>query len=100
MNTKHTPGAWFITPAQKHGQFFGAGSAHQVRANFAPDDRWRGYVTSVLANSPNSEANARLIAAAPQMLDALERLLESDVELPASIVMFAADAVKAATGAA
>jgi hypothetical protein len=44
-------------------------------------------------------ADARLIAAAPQMLDALERLLERAHEFPPNIVSYARAAVRNATGA-
>jgi hypothetical protein len=70
MNTKHTPGPWSFEPAFKIGEHWAAGAAHGVTAN-DNKDKWRGYVTNVLANSPNAEANARLIAAAPDMLAAL-----------------------------
>jgi hypothetical protein len=74
VNTKHTPGPWSFEPASKIGEHWAAGAAHGVTAN-DNKDRWRGYVTNVLANSPNAEANARLIAAAPELLEALQALL-------------------------
>jgi hypothetical protein len=72
--TKHTPGPWFWTAPRKVGEHHPAGSVYEVRANYSLDDKWRGYVTGVLAGSANAEANARLIAAAPDMLAALQEV--------------------------
>jgi hypothetical protein len=71
----HTPGPWHFKPARKHGGYWAAGDAHAVTAEDRGDN-WRGYVTGVLANSPNAEANARLIAAAPEMLAALRLVVD------------------------
>lgn len=67
MTTKHTPGPWRFKP-------------HSVDSNYmlifcSPDqgegDNLRGYC---------GEANARLIAAAPDLLEALQRLvMDGDV---------------------
>jgi hypothetical protein len=102
MNTKHTPGPWSFEPAFKIGEHWAAGAAHGVTAN-DNKDKWRGYVTNVLANSPNAEANARLIAAAPDMLDALRGSLDAlrsicDPGDPALVRVYAA--IAKATGAA
>lgn len=71
---KHTPGPWRITrnpadhpmPAQISGQFH-------------PDTGHRGHVCNVFVHEDNRDsterANARLIAAAPEMLEALNEAL-------------------------
>lgn len=64
----HTPGPWNITPPP---QPFAAGDGFRVSAN-GDQTNWRGYITNILAGSPNAEANARLIAAAPDLLAALK----------------------------
>jgi hypothetical protein len=69
----HTPGPWHLKLARKYSGYWAAGDAHAVTAEDRGDN-WRGYVTGVLANSPNAEANARLIAAAPELLGALEQI--------------------------
>ena len=61
---KHTPGPWNT----------------ELRPNHAPTDRWvitaktveRVAVVSVRGGAESPEANARLIAAAPDLLEALE----------------------------
>jgi hypothetical protein len=64
MERKHTPGPWHITDVrnQKNGQLriFGADSS--------------GLIANVMARHLNCEANAHLIAAAPEMLSLLEEL--------------------------
>lgn len=64
MNSPHTPGPW-----------------RQTGVNVRAGDALICWATNHWANAetPESErlANARLISCAPEMLDALERLLES-----------------------
>ena len=60
MSSKHTPGPWTV-----HPQAF---SQHVVKAD-------RDHLP-VVADVYGSEATARLIAAAPDMLDALEAALD------------------------
>src|SRR5262245_34183140 len=68
---KHTPGPWTVTPPP---QPIGVGEGYDVRGRPNETDHWRGLVTRVMYHAPNSEANARLIAAAPDMLAAASRL--------------------------
>ena len=73
MKSHHTPGPWRV------GQFYdrGPGDAHlAVYDNFhqqklAVIEKWLGDAT------PESEANAKLIAAAPELLAALKGLRDS-----------------------
>ena len=64
---KHTPGPWHFRAAIQEGQFVvrDRGSS----GGFADIARVKGDKRSTLAQA---EANARLIAAAPDLLDALE----------------------------
>ena len=64
---KHTPGPWHHRKAIRSGEFTvqDRGSS----GGFAPIARIKGDKRSTLAQA---EANARLIAAAPDLLDALE----------------------------
>lgn len=69
MNTKHTPGPWTLkvgygTPLQ----ILGAPTARDPRYNPVT----RCGTTFIAPTSEESMANARLIAAAPSMLEALE----------------------------
>lgn len=69
MSAKHTPGPWNVLPPKSdihHGGYVGV-----------PDDDYAYGVNEVAYVTPQSssgthEANARLIAAAPEMLEALE----------------------------
>lgn len=65
-DTKHTPGPW-ETSAIGH-------SKDSIQWDvYGPD---AGDMIADLSNLPNAEANARLIAAAPQLYEALQRLCE------------------------
>ena len=57
--SKHAPGPWKIT--------------HTALNGYRVSDS-TGWGVAVVLKDTNDEANARLIAAAPQMLEALERL--------------------------
>jgi len=61
MKTQHTPGPWRFEQATK--------TIRSIPENYwlATMDSWDGAV--------NHESNARLIAAAPELFEALERLL-------------------------
>lgn len=65
MATKHTKGPWLY---ERQHKFF---SVRHVR-----DDEWT-VVCETLLYSPEDEANARLISAAPELLELLKSSLES-----------------------
>ena len=69
-DTKHTPGPWHrnIPPARKYTTIFAGRNTHVAR--LAVDD---------LTTDTELEANANLIAAAPDLLEALE-LAEAIIE--------------------
>lgn len=75
-NTKHTPGAWHISYAHKMGNgYYAAGAAHKILP-----DKYDGKkdlpIASIFAESKNAKANAHLIEAAPDLLEALAEILE------------------------
>ena len=57
---KHTPGPWTITPEHEDAiDIYGGGMV----------------IHSIVADHPEHEANARLIAASPDLLEALEGII-------------------------
>lgn len=64
---KHTPGPWVAHDGTQHG-----GRRWGCWDVFA-DDKPGTYVAGVNRDNPDDEANARLIAAAPELLKAAER---------------------------
>ena len=67
MSAKHTPGPWhFDTALMDHADHLNVWEANGI-----------GHVAAVskgLTPDPSAEANARLIAAAPDLLEALEEI--------------------------
>jgi len=81
MNAKHTPGKWEYTPAGKQSQCYTiiatdnmhlGGIAHVYAKGKAIESEEGGFDFSM---PDMSEANARLIAAAPELLEALQNAL-------------------------
>ena len=83
--TKHTPGPWRISDT---GEIYGAGDIH-AHGRLYPAVRGHGQVSSrsftsrvcVVEGSPELEgpaANARLIAAAPELLEACKAVMRLD----------------------
>lgn len=75
MINDHTPGPWHAHPAIRAGEFVVTAES----GGFAPLARVKGDKRSTLNSA---HANARLMAAAPDLLDALLAMLDSchDVE--------------------
>lgn len=71
METKHTPGPWEITPTME-------GPWGLKTFEISGDDREKYWIAHVLSDKNDSEekgeANAKLIAAAPELLNALYRV--------------------------
>ena len=85
----HTPGPWTID--------WGKGESFAIED---PQNRWhKGYLAAIPVWLPHDEraANARLIAAAPQMLRALQRLTHPAAD--DDDLAYALDVIRAATGA-
>ncbi len=100
--TKYTPGPWVIKPP---GSVIGHSSACVVKRETAFD--W--VATVQVSNTPEWRANAQLIVAAPELLDALQRWANAeqarayipDRERPAwdELMTATRDAITKATGA-
>lgn len=71
---KHTPGPWHVIE-RANGQAFSIGCQVQTKGNFITT-RYIANVTD--GATPQAEADARLIAAAPEMLKALEMVVAWD----------------------
>jgi hypothetical protein len=64
VKNTHTPGPWTIS-----------GTHHSI--GIAPDDGKSDGLASVFGCGPQAEANAALIAAAPDMFDALQAIVDA-----------------------
>ena len=93
METKHTPGPWECVP-------FGTNETHVVKMVSENTEESIAFVESV-----NAAADAKLIAAAPLMLEALQMAFDCDLtylsdhaEIPRQDVVRARLAIRAALG--
>ena len=69
---KHTEGPWTLRPLNEEiGEYEIVGPRHSDETGESE------YIAVVCGGLPESEANARLIAAAPELLEALEELLSA-----------------------
>jgi len=75
MNTQHTPGPWKVNSAgsAKAGQPFAITEIYVYAPHVQDDTAICADIIDPVTQAP-SEANARLIAAAPEMLDALQMI--------------------------
>ena len=82
MSTKHTPGPWEITYENSDnysgGQWFDVGGVAQVRFRYQ----------CTIAEGETAEANARLIAAAPELLEALKECIDAQWVIDSHVVEF------------
>ncbi len=83
--SKHAPGPWVVT--------------HSPLSGYRVSDK-TGWGVAVVLKDTNDEANARLIAAAPQMLEALEMVVAWDDDPIGNALGIGAikEAIKAAKG--
>ena len=90
MSTKHTPGPWELVSRGWNGQFI-----------YGIDERAKGrrFIAEVDLNYDGAEANARLIAAAPELLAALRLMLAGTQEDCGKICMPSENAVRSAFAA-
>ena len=75
MNAKHTPGPWIAEPcghADRVDVWTGSGIGHVAA------------VSTGLTPDPSAKANARLIAASPELFEALETLVQRVSDLGAN----------------
>ena len=66
-NAKHTPGPWEVHPTTLHPAVRSVGTANAAPRRICTAESMNG--------SPVDEHNARLIAAAPELLEALQKML-------------------------
>lgn len=108
MSAAHTPGPWFIQPAGGLKDIRGAfvqWTRYDISAgaddSFHPDYYRVGSVSNA-NDSPANEANARLIAAAPELLEALiavsKQARHSDYDWDVSLSREVSAAIAKATG--
>jgi hypothetical protein len=75
MNAAHTPGPWFTTD----------GIYNEIKASSKRGKTWViARITAARTGHDEAKANARLIAASPDLLEALERLIERVSDLGAN----------------
>ena len=92
QGTTHTPGPWGIEVSTNMGHTVRV--VAKVGRDGIGDDICRlGDVTK-----PGHEANARLIAAAPELLEALETIMSYPSSAPATHLFRAESAIRAAKG--
>ena len=103
----HTPGPWevhpFLTPNEDEDPMMvyavSAGDLVTRFANVPMDDEGNYDELELEAIHSENEANARLIAAAPELLEALKNLLIYDTsELPGDFIEAAKGAIALAEG--
>jgi hypothetical protein len=73
QQTQHTPGPWRVY-RQPSKTWQGMYSLHVLASDQTPAEM-AAAIVHVAGTNPDDEANARLIAAAPEMLEALATLL-------------------------
>jgi hypothetical protein len=75
--SKHTPGPWAW--GANYDGLYGAGPDNDVLTHQSYENMWLAYKRT----AGEREANARLIAAAPELLEALQAMLDDAVVLSA-----------------
>jgi hypothetical protein len=81
MKTKHTPGPWLVTESSDWTGVSGVSLG--IDDAFGQDGGRDYFLATVVNGDPDElQANARLIAAAPQMLKTLQRAAHLLAELP------------------
>lgn len=76
METKHTPGPWNANWTRISGQAIGFHIADSKHGSLRPI--CEAYDNTGAMSADEIEANARLIAAAPELLEALRGLLQAE----------------------
>jgi hypothetical protein len=85
MTTKHTPGPWIVLADPEH---VGKHPYHDCRFIATADAQWDedfqtlevGQIVCTMKDIEDQGADARLIAAAPELLEALQRIVALDSE--------------------
>lgn len=105
MNTKHTPGPWVTFPADVGSVACPVGTRVLKYGHHPIADAFFGYQQG-MPSYDEAKANARLIAAAPDLLEALTfarkfhamKCEKGDSGFPAQLVETIDDAIAKATG--
>lgn len=72
MTTKHTPGPWTVGPKPYyHCRIYASSENHAIARTYGPELNGIGVCS---LTGPQNEADARLIAAAPDLLESLRGL--------------------------
>lgn len=75
---KHTPGPWRIEADRQHGEHF---DTILIRtAEWDESGHERNFTVARITGCENAQANARLIAAAPDLLEALKEIAKGEGE--------------------
>ena len=98
MTTKHTPGPWLLRTAPTSAGLCHIVSAADWRGAFIYGDGLRKGVDDSLPKAQELAANARLIAAAPDLLEALQEMVRTFAKNHALAVDVARAAIARATG--
>jgi len=77
MTKKHTPGPWVVCVQDGEEKAYTVFAEHQLVSKHIEAGAWDHFVACAGASHENYEANARLIAAAPDLLSALTELMAS-----------------------
>ena len=88
MNNKHTDGDWKVIQDETYP------TLHQIWTDVNSDDMPTYIARTCYA--PRSEANAKLMAASPKMLEALQNLENDDNSIPYHAWKLVKDAINAA----
>ena len=97
--TTHTPGPWNITYNGTYGPYVDA--PYNDKSGYGAASHDVGIETDSICapRGPNAKANAQLIAAAPDLLDALEKLRAAWVRTDSGQSLAMAHAMKKANSA-
>ncbi len=82
MTTTHTPGPWYIRPGSQSIHIWQTASPTDIKTSH----HICGINTGSHRSQSESEANARLIAAAPDLLDALTESLAAMIRMDALLL--------------
>ena len=100
MTTKHTPGPWYVFHSAHRGRFDDDGPGA-----FSIGDAQTAYSANILCSrvqwperAEEMKANARLIAAAPDLLEACRAAWWNSLDLPEPVREMLSAAIALATG--
>ena len=80
MSAQHTPGPWFVENDETNYKHDTDPNRPSIRSNAESEGVW--FIARIEEGCPNPHENANLIAAAPDLLEALENLENDDNSIP------------------